>query len=44
MLREKFVAKREETTGLCRRLYKEELYALYSSPYIFRVMKLRRID
>jgi len=30
VLRKKFVPKRDETTGHWRRLYKEELFALYA--------------
>jgi hypothetical protein len=35
--------KRDEITGEWRRLHKKELYALYSSPNIIRVMKSRRL-
>ena len=41
MLRKKFVPKKDETTGHWRRLYKEELFALYASPSIFRMSKSR---
>jgi hypothetical protein len=43
VLRRRFGPKREEVTGELRRLHEEELYALYSSPYIIRVMKARRL-
>jgi hypothetical protein len=39
VLRRIFGPKRDEVTGEWRRLHKEELYALYSSPNIIRVMK-----
>jgi hypothetical protein len=35
--------KRDEPTGELRRLHKEELNDLYSSPIIIRVIKLRRM-
>ena len=35
--------KRDEVTGEWRKLHNEELYDLYSSPNIFRVIKSRRI-
>ena len=35
--------KRNEITGECRRLHNKELYALYSSPNIFRKIKSRRL-
>jgi hypothetical protein len=35
--------KRDEVTGEWRRLHNKELYALYSSPNIIRVMKSRRL-
>jgi hypothetical protein len=38
-----FGPKRGEVTGEWRRLHKEELYALYSSPNIIRVIKSRRM-
>ena len=39
VLRRIFGPKRDEVTGEWRRLHNEELYALYSSPDIIRVMK-----
>jgi hypothetical protein len=38
-----FGPKRDEVTGEWRRLHNKELYALYSSPNIIRVIKLRRL-
>jgi hypothetical protein len=35
--------KRDEVTGEWRRLHDKELYALYSSPHIIRVIKSRRM-
>jgi hypothetical protein len=43
VLRRIFGPKRDEVTGEWRRLHNEELYALYSSPNIIRVMKSRRL-
>ena len=43
MLSRTFEPKRDEVTGEWRRLHKEELYALYSSPNIIRVIKSRRL-
>jgi hypothetical protein len=43
VLRRIFGPKRDEVTGEWRRLHNKELYALYSSPYIFRVIKSRRL-
>ena len=42
-LRRIFWPKRDEITGEWRRLHNEELYALYSSPNIIRVIKSRRL-
>jgi hypothetical protein len=36
-----FGSKKDEVTGEWRRLHKEELHALHSSPHIIRVMKSR---
>jgi hypothetical protein len=38
-----FGPKRDEVIGEWRRLHKEELYYLYSSPNIFRLIKSRRM-
>jgi hypothetical protein len=38
-----FGPKRDEVTGEWRRLHKKEVYALYSSPNIIRVIKSRRL-
>jgi len=43
VLRRKFGSKRDEVTGEWRKLHNEELNDLYSSPYIFRVIKSRRL-
>jgi hypothetical protein len=43
VLRRIFGPKREEVTGEWRRLHNKELYALYSSPSIIRVIKSRRL-
>jgi hypothetical protein len=43
VLRRMFGPKREEVAGNWRRLHNEELYKLYTSPNIIRVIKLRRI-
>jgi hypothetical protein len=43
VLRRIFGAKTEEVTGGWRKLHNEELHSLYSSPYIIRVIKLRRM-
>ena len=43
VLRRVFGPKRDEVTGECRRLRNEELYALYSSPDIIRVIKSKRL-
>jgi hypothetical protein len=41
VLRRIFGPKRDEITGKWRRLHNEELYVLYSSPNILRVIKSR---
>jgi hypothetical protein len=41
VLRRTFGPKRDEVTGEWRRLHNEELYALYYSPNIIRVIKSR---
>ena len=38
-----FGDKKDEITGEWRKLHNAELYALYSSPYIIRSLKLRRL-
>jgi hypothetical protein len=43
MLRRIFGPKRDEVTGGWRKLHNEELYGLYSSPSIVRVIKARRM-
>jgi hypothetical protein len=43
VLRRVFGPKRDEVTGEWRRLHNKELYALYSSPNIIRVIKSRRL-
>jgi hypothetical protein len=43
MLRRIFGPKRDEVTGKWRRLHNKELYALFSSPNIIRVIKSRRL-
>src|SRR5215475_6099359 len=43
VLRRVFVPKRDEVTGEWRKLHKEELKDLYSSPSIVRVVKSRRM-
>ena len=43
VLRKIFGAKRDEVTGEWRKLHKEELNDLYSSPNIIRVIKSRRM-
>jgi hypothetical protein len=41
MLRRIFGPKRDEVTGSWRKLHNEELYNLYSSPSIIRMIKTR---
>jgi hypothetical protein len=43
MMRKMFRRKRDEVTGECRRLHNGELYDLYSSPDIIRVIKSGRM-
>jgi hypothetical protein len=43
VLRNIFGPKREEVTGEWRKLHNEELYDLYSSQNIFRVITSRRM-
>ena len=43
MLRKIFAPKRDEVTGECKRLLKEELHDLCSSPNVIQAMKLRRM-
>jgi hypothetical protein len=43
VLRRIFGPKRDEVTGEWRRLHNKELYALYSSPNIIRVIRARRL-
>jgi hypothetical protein len=43
VLRRIFGPKRDEVTGEWRRLHNEELYVLYSSSGIIRVIKSRRL-
>jgi len=38
-----FGPKMDEVTGQCKRLHNEELYELYCSPYITRVIKSKRM-
>jgi PAS domain-containing protein len=42
-LRRIFGPKRDEVTGVWRKLYIEELHNLYSSPNIIRMIKSRRM-
>jgi hypothetical protein len=43
VLRRIFGPKRDEVTGVWRKLHNEELYYLYSSPSIIRLIKARRM-
>jgi hypothetical protein len=43
LLRRIFGPKRDGVTGGWRKLYKEELHNLYSSPIIIRIIKSRRM-
>jgi hypothetical protein len=43
VLRRIFGTKRDEVTGVWRKLHTEELHGLYSSPGIVRVIKARRM-
>jgi hypothetical protein len=43
VLKRIFGPKRDEVTGDWRRLHNKELYAVYSSPHIIRVIKSRRL-
>jgi hypothetical protein len=43
VLRRIFGPKREEVAGAWRRLHNEELYYLYDSPNVIRVIKSRRM-
>ena len=43
MVRRIFGSKRDEVTGDWRRLHNKELYAVYFSPDIIRVIKSRRL-
>jgi hypothetical protein len=43
VLRRIFGTKRDEVTGEWSRLHNKEVYALYSSPNIIRVIKSRRL-
>jgi hypothetical protein len=43
VLRRIFGPNRDEVTGVLRKLRNEELYELYSSPNIVRVIKSRRM-
>jgi hypothetical protein len=44
VLRKMFGPKREEVTGGWRKLRSEELYNLYSSPNIIRMIKPRSVE
>ena len=43
LMRKIFGSKRDEVTGEWRRLHNEELYDLYLSPNIIRVIRSRRM-
>jgi len=43
VLRKIFGSKREEVTGECRRLHNMELYDMYASSKVIRVIKSRRM-
>jgi len=43
VLRKVFGPKEDEVTGNCRRQHNEEVYALYSSPNVIRMIKSRRM-
>jgi hypothetical protein len=43
VLKRIFGPKRDEVKGECRKLHNKELNVLYSSPYMVRVIKLRRM-
>jgi hypothetical protein len=43
VLRRIFGPKRDEVTGEWRKLHKEELHDLYSSPNIIKIMKSKRM-
>jgi hypothetical protein len=43
VLRRIFGLKREEVVGGWRRMHNEELYNLYTSPHIIRIINLRRM-
>jgi hypothetical protein len=42
--RRMFGPKKDEVTGEWRRLHNKELYALYSSPNVIRVIERRRLE
>jgi hypothetical protein len=43
VLRRIFGPKRDEVTGVWRKLHNEELHNLYSSPNVIRMLNLRRM-
>jgi hypothetical protein len=43
VLRRIFGSKRDEVTGSWRKLHNEELHKMYSSPYIIRMIRLRKM-